>query len=78
MDEATKILLSVLGVYFFIVLGVYFVGRIIWNNDEDFTALGYAVAWPFIVFIGAICLPFWVVGKAADYVHDHIRWEDKK
>lgn len=77
MDEATKILLSVLGVYFFICLGVYFVGRIIWNDDED-GAFGYAVAWPFCVIIGAIYLPFWVVGKAADYVHDHIRWEDKK
>ena len=78
MDEGIKILLSVWGVYFFIVLGVYFVGRIIWNNDEGCTALEWAVAWPLCVIIGAIYLQFWVVGKAADYVHDHIRWEDKK
>jgi len=74
MSASTKAILIVLGIYIFIAFGVYFVLCVIRNSEwDEVDNFGFAVTWPVVVVAGALWLPFWMLKKAADRVHDYIR-----
>jgi len=74
MSTCSKAILIVLGIYIFIAFGVYFVLCVIHNSEwDEVDNFGFAVTWPMVVVAGALWLPFWMLKKAADRVHDYIR-----
>lgn len=72
MSNSVKIFLICMGIYLFIVFGVYFIMRII-QDDEDVSGdLFASIVWPIFVIVGVIYLPFYVLNKAAACVRQHI------
>lgn len=74
MNTCTRYTLITLGIYIFIAFGVYFVLCVIRNSEwDEVDNFGFAMTWPIVVIAGALWLPFWILKKAADRVHDYIR-----